>query len=302
MRVLVTGGSGNIGQDVTRLLADQGHAPVVYDLRPPPHAGTRFVQGDVRDVSSLERAFADVKPDGVIRLAGTLQFACEADPAGSASVNVTGTANALEAARKFDVRRFVFSSSVAVYGTTSATVDEASPIQADVTTYGASKLLAERMLRRYRALHGMACRTVRFSTVISSRPVTSPGVAAAVGALLSIGSGDDVVVEGIAETELRHFVHVSDAARGAILALLADDCESDLFNIAGGDDAYMRFSDLVSIVRRMRPGSGRARFVGTSGDRGRVDCRRAAVQLGYKPRFNMEMAIREALEACPMNA
>lgn len=302
MRVLVTGGSGNIGQDVTKLLVERGHVPIVYDLRRPPEPATRFVQGDVRDVDDLEQAFVDAKPDGVIHLAGTLQFACEADPAGSASVNVTGTANALEAARKYGVRRFVFSSSVAVYGTTNETVDESSPIQSDVTTYGASKLLAERMLRRYRLLHGMACRTVRFSTVLSSRPVTSPGVAAAVASLLSIASGGDVVVKGVAEAELRHFIHVSDAAYGAVLAMLADDCESDVFNIAGGNDAYMRFSDLVSIVRRLRPACGHATFVGASGDRGRVDCRRAIAELGYEPRLSMEMAIREALEKCPMNA
>lgn len=302
MRVLVTGGAGNIGQDVTRLLCESGHEPTVYDLCPYPDPRVRFVVGDIRDTTRLGRAFDEVRPDGVIHLAGTLQFACESDPVGTIAVNVTGTGNVLDAALRSGASRFVFASSAAVYGSTAATVDESSPIQADVTVYGAAKLLGEKMLRRYRLLHGMACRTVRFSAVLSSRPVSSPGVAAAVGTLLRTASGADVAVSGIAPSELRHFVHVSDAARGAILALTTDICDDDLFNIAGGEDAYLSFEQLVALVRRMRPNSGRATFSGRSGDRGRIDWSRAATQLGYQPRYTMERGIREAIESCPVNA
>ncbi len=300
MRVLVTGGAGNIGQDVTRFLREAGHEPVVYDLCRYPDAGVRSVVGDIRDVALLGRTFGEVKPEAVMHLAGTLQFACEMDPVGSTSVNVGGTGAVLDAAVRAGASRFVFAGSAAVYGSTSSQVDESSPIQADVNVYGASKLLCERMLRRYRLLHGLACRTVRFSTVLSSRPVASPGVAAAVGKLLSIASGADVTVSGIAASELRHYVHVTDAARGAVLALDPENCD-DVFNIAGGEDAYLSFEQLVALVQGLRPNSGRASFIGASGDRGRIDWSRAAKQLGYQPRYNMQRAIREAIESCPMS-
>ncbi len=302
MRVLVTGGAGNIGRDVTRLLCESGHEPTVYDLCPYPDARVRFVVGDIGDAARLARTFEEARPDGVIHLAGTLQFACEADPVGTIAVNVSGTAAVLEAARKSGAGRFVFASSAAVYGTTASEVDESSPIQADVTVYGASKLLGERMLRRYRMLHGLTCRTVRFSTVLSSRPVSSPGIAAAVGKLLGIASGEDVAVSGIAASELRHFVHVADAARGAVLALTADVCEDELFNIAGGEDAYLSFEQLAALVREMRPNSGRVSFSGASGNRGKIDWSRAATQLGYRPQYSIEQAIREAIESCPTKA
>jgi nucleoside-diphosphate-sugar epimerase len=302
MRVLVTGGAGNIGRDVTRLLREMGHEPVVYDLVAIADDNGRCIQGDIRDQSALARAFDEVKPHGVIHLAGTLQFSCEADPTGTVSVNVDGTAAVLDAALRAGASRFVLSSSVAVYGSTAETVDEMSPVQADITVYGASKLLAERMLHRYAVLHGMTCRTVRLSTVVSPRRVASPGVAAAVRAILDSATGADVVVSGIAGHELRHFVHVSDAARGAILALVASEkIEGELFNIAGGGDAYLEFDKLVALVRQTCPRAGRVSFVGRSGHRGRIDCARAERELGYRPRYTLQRAIQEAIELCPVN-
>jgi nucleoside-diphosphate-sugar epimerase len=302
MRILVTGGAGNIGRDVTRLLREMGHEPVVYDLVAVDDDNGRNIQGDIRDPSALARAFDEVKPHGVIHLAGTLQFACEADPTGTVSVNIDGTAAVLNAALRAGANRFVLSSSAAVYGSTSETVDETSPVQADVTVYGASKLLAERMLHRYAVLHGMTCRTVRLSTVVSPRRVASPGVAAAVRAILDSASGADAVVSGIAGHELRHFVHVSDAAQGVILALVAgDEVKGELFNIAGDADAYLRFDHLVALVRRARPHAGRVSFLGKSGHRGRIDCTRAERELGYRPQYTMQRAIQEAIEICPVN-
>lgn len=298
MRVLVTGGSGNIGQDVTRLLREDGHEPVVYDLLPCPDATFRCVVGDIRDAAHLGQVFEELRPEGVIHLAGTLQFACEADPAGTVAVNVGGTAALLETARRYDAGRLVFASSAAVYGATSADLDESSPVQPNLTVYGASKLLGERMLHRYHVLYGLKYRSVRFSAVLSSRPVSSPGVAAAVSKLLSTASGVDVTVSGIAAPELRHYVHVSDAARAAVLALTADECEHDLFNIAGGEDAYLSFEQLLVMVRELQPRCGRVTFSGVSGDRGRIDSSRAARHLGYRPQYSMKRAIREAIQTC----
>ena len=296
MRVMVTGGSGNIGQEVTRLLHELHHEVFVYDLVPSPDPLATFLEGDIRDAAHVARAFKDVRAEGIVHLAGTLQFACDIDPAGAAGVNVTGTVNVLEAAVQSGARRIVFSSSAAVYGATDAVVRESSPIQANVSSYGAGKLLAERMLRRYQARHGLICRSVRFSTVLSSRPVSSPGVAAAVCALLGAASRAEVTVKGVAGPELRHFIHVADAARGAVLALLIDRCEDDLFNIAGGDDSYLSFDDLVAIIKRIHPGFGKVIFVGVSGNRGRIDCSKATDQLGYRPEYGIEMAIREVMK------
>ena len=296
MRILVTGGAGNIGCDVTRLLREMGHEPVVYDLVAVDDDSGRCIQGDIRDRSALARAFDEVKPHGVIHLAGTLQFACESDPTGTVSINVDGTAAVLDAALRAGANRFVLSSSAAVYGSTAETVDEMSPVQAEITVYGASKLLAERMLHRYAVLHGMTCRTVRLSTVVSPRRVASPGVAAAVRAILDSATGADVVVSGIAGHELRHFVHVSDAAQGAVLALVTGDgVESDLFTHASSDDAYLDFDELVALVRRARPQAGRVSFAGASGHRGRIDCARAVRELGYRPQYTMQRAIQEAI-------
>lgn len=298
MRVLITGGAGNIGQEVVRLLQERGDDPAVYDRMACPNSGVRSETGDINDSERLARAIEGCKAEGIVHLASMLQFGCDADPVGAVKVNVNGTLSTLEAARRAGVERFVLASSVAVYGSTADVLDEKSPIQADVSVYGASKLLAERLLRRYRAIHGMTCRTVRFSTVLSNRPVTSPGIAAVVAEIFGIASGCDVTISGVAADELRHYVYFRDAARGAVLALMADGCSDDLFNIAGGEDAHLSFRQLAELVRNACPGAGQVTFTGRSGNRGRVNGKRAAAQLGYRPLYTTERAVKEVIESC----
>lgn len=298
MRVLVTGGAGNIGQEVVRILKEYDHQPIVYDRVPVPGSDVPSECGDINDSDRLTALMANSGADGVIHLASMLQFGCDQDPARAVAVNVNGTLSALEAARRTGVRHFVLASSVAVYGSTTEVLREDSPLQADVPVYGATKLLAEKILRRYGALYGMICRTVRFSTVLSNRPVTSPGIAAVVAKIFSIASGKDLTISEVAADEPRHYVYFKDAARGAVLALMASECRDDLFNIAGGDDAYLSFRELVALVQDACPGAGRVTFTGRSGNRGHVDGGRAQAQLGYTPLYTMQNALREVIESC----
>ncbi len=298
MRILVTGGAGNVGQEVTELLCLDRHEPVVYDLIPSPNADVRSEIGDINDSERLAKVFDEVKPEAVIHLASMLQFACESDPAGAVKTNVAGTVAVLEAARQAGTGRFVFASSVAVYGSSASELNESSPVQPDVSVYGATKLLGERLLRRYRMLYGMTCRTVRLSAVLSSRPVASEGIAAVVAKLFSVVSGQDAAVTGVAASELRHYVHIKDAALAIVLAATKEKCEDDLFVVAGPPDSYVTFAELVNLIRSRCKGAGDVTFSGKSGNRGRIDWRRAAVQLGYQPRYNMERMVREAVESC----
>lgn len=294
MRVLVTGGAGNIGREVVRLLCERGDEPIIFGrVNSPLSPKDVAVVGDINDRSLLRHSMHGV--EGIVHLASMLQYGCDQDPKGAIDENVNGTLTVLEAAREGGVPRFVFASSVAVYGSTRELLREEGPIQTDAPLYGATKLVCEKLLRRYKALYGIACRTVRFSTVLSGRPVRSPGIAAAVAKIMSIGSGNDVVIDEVSASDLRHFVYLKDAAQAAVLALHASEDAGELFNIAGGEDYYLSFEELVDLIRQMCPEAGRVTFRGNSGHRGRVETSRASKELGFSPAYSIRDALKEIM-------
>ena len=159
MKILVTGSDGLVGSQVTRELERAGHEVEAYDLA----SGL-----DVLDPESLGVAVAGC--DGVIHAAALLGTADEPEE-DVLSVNVAGTWNALMAAARAGVPRFVNLSSADVLGVFKGErtpdylpLDDAHPCE-PTTPYGVSKVLAEEMCRWVAALHGMC--------VISLRP---PGV------------------------------------------------------------------------------------------------------------------------------
>ena len=294
MQILVTGGSGNIGKEVVRMLHDQGHGVVVYDKA--AYAGTAPVEAIIGDIAERERLAALTAKGGfgaVVHLASMLQFGCEAEPAEAIEVNVAGTVNVLEAARRAGIARVVLAGTLATYGTTDAHLREEAPIQADAPLYGLTKLIGESVARRYNALFAMNCLCLRFGAVLSGQPVASPGVAAALATLCGAATGKDVTVKGVAPCERRHFVYFKDAARAAAMAALAEKPEHTLFNIAGGSDCVTTFGDLAGLVRKHAPGAGKIEFEGRSGDRGTMDTSRAEREVGYKPAYTMDEAISE---------
>lgn len=296
--VLVTGGAGNIGHEVVQLLRARGTETVVYD-QVAPAAGTTTAseKGDICDETRLREVIAKHKVKTIAHLASMLQFGCEMEPAKAVQINVMGTMAVLEAARQSGVKRVVLSGTLATYGGTSDPIDEASPIQADSPLYGVTKLLGEKVARRYNALYGMDCRCLRYAAVLSPRKVASAGVALALSTIFDAALGKDVVVKGIAAGERRHYAHTSDIAQGTTLAVLAPQTEHDLFNIAGGDDCYVSFQAVADMVRLFAPNAGRISFEGKSGDRGLMNIARARNELGYQPAFTLERAVRTIVQS-----
>ena len=300
MHVFVTGGAGNIGQEVVGFLHGQGHKVLVYDKA--PYVGAVPVPSQIGDITERDHLAALMggdKFDAVIHLTSMLQFGCEVEPAKAIEVNVSGTVNVLEAARRAGIGRVVLAGTLATYGSTDARLDEDSPIQADAPLYGITKLIGEKVARRYNALYGMNCVCLRFGTVLSERPVSSPGVAAAVATLLGAAKGKDVVVKGVAAHERRHYVYFKDAALAAAIAAAAPKTEHDLFNIAGDDDCYVSFQDIADLVRKHAPKAGRIAFEGRSGDRGSMDTSRARRELDFRPTYVLDRAVAEIIERNP---
>jgi threonine 3-dehydrogenase len=177
MRILLTGAGGQIGRDLIAELgrrAPSGKPPTIVATDLKPHAATTDGAGvhwrklDVTDEGAVRSLFEDVRPDLVIHLAAILSASGEKNPQLAYAVNQTGTWNVLEAARTTGTKRFVFTSSIAVYGPglPDPTPDDV-PLHPQ-TIYGCTKVAGELLCEYYTRRGWLDCRGVRFPGLISA--------------------------------------------------------------------------------------------------------------------------------------
>ncbi len=169
--VLVTGGAGFIGSNLSAELLAQGHNVTVFDnldsgylQNIEPLKGVTFILGDVRDGHLLGQAIEG--KDYVFHLAASVGNKKSIDfPIIDAEINVIGTLNVLEAARKSGVKKVVFSSSAGTFGELkSLPIAVDHPMYPD-TPYGCSKLYAEKVCGAYTHLYGMETVALRYFNV-----------------------------------------------------------------------------------------------------------------------------------------
>jgi len=238
MKILVTGGAGFIGSHVVDLYVDHGHEVVVVDdlstgrisnLNP----AAKFYQLDIRS-PQLEEVFIKERPEIVNHHAAQMDVRRSvAEPIFDADVNILGSLNLIECARRHRVRRVVYSSTGgAVYGTpTYLPCDEAHPIN-PICQYGASKHTVEHYLFMYQQNYGLEYTILRYPNVYGPRqdPYGEAGVVAIfTGQMLA---GEEVVINGDGEQQ-RDFVYVADCAQANLLALTSGD-GSGIYNLGSG--------------------------------------------------------------------
>ena len=174
MTVLVTGGAGFVGAELVRTLREAGEErPVVFDISSfarrldGVHDQVELLQGDLGESSQVLNAVKTVRPGVIYHLGGMLSAPSDADPAAALRANALGTYHVLEAARLFDVRQVLFSSSIATYGLDirDEYVDDYT-LQRPELFYGATKLFSEHMGLFYRKNYGIDFRGVRFPSIV----------------------------------------------------------------------------------------------------------------------------------------
>ncbi len=323
MAILVTGGAGYIGSHTCIEMIKAGHEVVVIDnldnsnkealKRAEAIAGKqiKFYENDVRDMAALEKIFSENDIEAVIHFAG-LKAVGEsvAKPIEYYDNNLISTLVLLETMRNFGVKKFVFSSSATVYGTSKEMpLKEGMPTGA-INPYGRTKLFIEEMLRDlYVSDNSWGIAILRYFNPIGAHPSGRIGedpkgipnnlmpyisqVAVGRREALHVFGNDYDTVDG---TGVRDYIHVCDLAVGHVKAvewaLKNEKC--DEFNLGTGNgtsvlelkDAFQSASgvEIPFVIDPRRPGDP---------DQVYADASKAAEILGWKAELGIEDMCRD---------
>ena len=266
MKILVTGGAGYIGGTVAQLLLDRGHTVFILDdlshghraLLPP---GSTLIEASLADRERVHTLLQTEAFDGVLHFAALIEAGESMQrPEIYFRNNTASTLTLLEAILASKTRRFVFSSTAAVYGEPETTpITEDAPLK-PTNPYGESKLLVEHMLTWFNRLHGLHYASLRYFNVagaIPGRGEAHEPESHLIPLILDVALGRRESIRIYGQdyntpdgTCIRDYIHVSDLAEAHLLALEALETRSRLiYNLGNGKGFSVR--EVIDSVRRV---------------------------------------------------
>lgn len=302
MRTFVTGGAGFIGSHTVARLLEAGHDVHVWDdLSTGKRENLDFaidrialLPGDIRDFGALDSAISQWQPDAILHLAAipSVPRSVEA-PRLTHAVNLTGTLNVLEVARRQGIQRVVLACSAAIFGNEPGVPKRESSPAGPTSPYGLEKWQSEQYTALYSELFGLTTVSLRYFNVFGPRQDPKSPYSGVISIFLDrLLSERQVVIDGTGE-QTRDFIYVADVAEANLLALSSPLSGHQRFNIGRGEETSVaRLFDLICEVvgRSPEPTFGPPR----PGDvyRSCTDTTRAQAILGFSPRYT----VKEGLE------
>ncbi len=284
MKIMVTGGAGYVGGTTAALLAQQGHQVTVVDnlchsVSSGVPAGVEFVEADIADRARIEGLFRDATAAGAA-FDGVLHFAALIEAGESMKhpevyfrANTSATLALLESVLSCGPKRFVFSSTAAVYGEPEIIPIPETAALRPTNAYGESKLLVETMLGWFHRIHGLRSASLRYFNVAGAPEVGGKGSGVIVAGEahepeshliplvldVALGRRDAIKIFGDDYpthdgTCVRDYVHVSDLADAHLLALEALETDRAaeqrlIYNLGNGAGFTVR--EVIDSVRRV---------------------------------------------------
>ena len=314
-RVVVTGGAGYIGSHAVRTLVEAGHAVAVLDDLSAGHPeslppGVPLVRAAIHDHAAVRQLLVDHRADAVMHFAAWLKVGESVQkPVEYYQNNVVGTLAVLGAMRDAGVKRFIFSSTCAVYGEPSSVPIVETLDTHPINAYGESKLTIERALPHLEVAYGIKWMALRYFNAAGAWPDGSIGEdhadeihliplairAANGGPPLKVFGEDYPTPDG---TCLRDYIHVCDLASAHICALeaLGRGAASGAFNVGTGTPQSVK--SVIDTVGRVlgrpvawqsaprRPGDPAVLYASSD---------RAQRELGWRPQHtDLEAIVRHA--------
>jgi len=250
MNIFVTGGAGYIGSATAEALLNAGHSVTVYDSLVSGHraaipAGARFIHADLADAETLQSALTGEKFDAVMHFAAFIEAGeSMKEPGRFFENNFINSLRLIETATRAGVKRFVLSSTAAVYQSSEEPLTEESPL-GPTNVYGQTKLMIEQALEWYRKIHGLHFAALRYFNACGALPGRGEAhqpeshlIPRVLG--VPLGKLDSINVNGTDYptpdgTCIRDYIHIADLVSAHLLALEAlASRERLVYNVGSG--------------------------------------------------------------------
>ena len=292
MLALVTGGSGFIGSHVTDRLKAHGVDVRIFDMVYPRfRQDIEYYHGSVMDLQALQMAVMDV--DAIFHLAAIADVKdVFNDPHYAEGINVRGTINVLEAARRGKIPRVVYGSTTWVYSDVRETeVDENTPLRSPAHLYTATKVASEYYCQAYAKLYNVEVTILRYGIPYGPRARDGAVVPIFVRRALR---GEPLTIAGDG-SQFRKFVYVEDLAEGNVLALKRV-AANKIYNLDGQEQVTIK--QIAETVRELIGNVAIEHIPQRAGDFGGklVSSERAKRELGWEPKVNFREGLRRYVE------
>ncbi|NWF93003.1 MAG: SDR family oxidoreductase [Syntrophaceae bacterium] len=304
--VLVTGGAGFIGSNLTEALLKQGHRVRVLDnfltgkkenLRfDHNYSSLEIVEGDIRDLAVCQKSMKGVEYVFHQAALPSVQRSVE-DPLTSNSINVVGTLNILLAARDAGVKRLIYASSSSVYGDTPTLPKREEMPPNPLSPYALQKYVGEQYCKLFFRLYGLETISLRYFNIFGPRQdpksIYSAVIPRFIDALLE---GRSPVIFGDGE-QSRDFTYIENVVQANLLAMSANHLNGEAINIACG-----RRTSLNQLLEILKGITG-SRVSATHQEPRKGDVRHSLADiekgkqvLHYEPRVGIEAGLEKTVE------
>jgi len=309
MKILVTGGAGFIGSHLVDKLIKNGHKVVVVDnlstgkrenLNPAffkkSGAGTKakFYKIDICS-PQISQIFKKERPKIVYHLAAQIDVRKSTEnPVKDAKINILGTLNVLENCKKNKVKKFIFSSSVGVYGEPKTLPVKENHSLNPIAPYPITKLTIEKYLNYFKS-QGLNFVSLRYANIYGPRQPSEIGEGGVIAIFTNkILKGERPIIFGKG-IQTRDFLYVDDAVEAAVLALKAKS--GSIYNV--GTDKEITINNLLKLVLRIL--NKKTKPIYKPLRRGEIICSRIDYskikkELGFQPRYTLEEGLNETIK------
>ncbi len=305
-KILVTGGAGFIGSHLCEKLLEGGYRVVCLDnfndyydpkikenniTNILSHKNFLLVRGDILDIKFLENIFSKEGIERIVHLAAVAGVRPSLlSPALYVDVDIKGTVNLLEIARKYKIKQFIFGSSSSVYGVNSKVpFSEKDPLLLQISPYATAKRAAELYCATYHHLYGIPITIFRFFTVYGPRQ--RPDMAIHKFTKLMV-EGKQVPVFAKGKSE-RDYTYIDDILQG-LMKSIENTFDFEIFNL--GNSKTIGLMELIEIISKelgMKPNlkllpeqQGDVRIT-------YADISKAEKILGFRPKTNIETGVNK---------
>ena len=303
MKVLVTGGAGFIGSHIVDQCVAAGHEVAIIDNLWSEGGGktsnvnpqAKFYQADITDEAAIARIFDEVRPEVVSHQAAQHSVSISTKyPTLDARVNILGLINILTNCTRIGVRKIVFASSGATYGTpVRLPIDEDTP-QHPESPYGITKKATEDYLRYWQDANGLNYTAFRYGNVYGPRqdPNGEAGVIAIFAKRFLTHQGLRIDWDG---EQRKDYVFVEDVARANVLALTGGD--NNIFCIAAGNPVSVnQIYDILAKITDYKPEITHAPKRPGDIYLAYFDCQKAERILGWKPQVSFDEGVQKTVD------